>query len=672
MKHTTALQSTPQDPSEDETPNRLDVLSDQYGVTLPKFSRSFASEEAPVSNSVSQSLTDKEREQNLTAIRNLHKVEIEDAKRYSNYEGFVKGRRKLKQRKASDPWFAINDALRRAVTMGDDAEADRLQKLVEQVGGPPNGIVLASGKPYATFDEVFDIPESPERIEMQIKRERAKKNRAVWEQSMKRREESEKRMEEEWGDPYESPEMQKKKERSMRFLYAKLEERRKKEAEKLKKMSAEVKAQGYGTSSSGSTEVEGDTPLDRALAAAKRAAKEAKAKREGKAIDASVSSSSTDTSEMDSETKEAASTNPNRIPGDEDIAKGEIGSEVVVEEFSEMSTNGLRVKVSSSYNPAQSDAAMRKHCFSYTVTITNESDTDIIQLVSRRFEIQTIGSKTKDIVQGAGVTGKTPILKPGETFEYTSTAPLNVRPIGTTSIAARMNGSYSFVILGRDEKPISETPISAQLGTFHFIFPEDQRVKPVEDSSASVESSKEVTKTATPAAATSSSTDMSPTLPGDEDIKNGVVPEFKDSSDTVTEGVRVTVTSEYRDERSNLQQNKLCFAYNVRITNESVGNTVQLVSRRFEIQTVGSANKDVVQGPGVTGRQPLLKPGESFEYTSTAPLNVKMMDSTPVAARMSGDYAFVILNEDGSPLSSTPLKAELAPFHFVIPSDKKL
>ena len=80
----------------------------------------------------------------------------------------------------------------------------------------------------------------------------------------------------------------------------------------------------------------------------------------------------------------------------------------------------------------------------------------------------------------------------------------------------------------------------------------------------------------------------------------------------------------------------------------------------------------MVQGPGVTGRQPLLKPGESFEYTSTAPLNVKMMDSTPVAARMSGDYAFVILNEDGSPLSSTPLKAELAPFHFVIPSDKKL
>ena len=122
-------------------------------------------------------------------------------------------------------------------------------------------------------------------------------------------------------------------------------------------------------------------------------------------------------------------------------------------------------------------------------------------------------------------------------------------------------------------------------------------------------------------------------------------------------------------DRSNVEQNKLCFAYNVRITNESVGNTVQLVSRRFEIQTIGSKNKDVVQGPGVTGRQPILKPGESFEYTSTAPLNVNLMENVPIAARMAGDYSFVVLNEDGSPLSSTPLKAKLEPFHFIVPEE---
>jgi uncharacterized protein affecting Mg2+/Co2+ transport len=96
---------------------------------------------------------------------------------------------------------------------------------------------------------------------------------------------------------------------------------------------------------------------------------------------------------------------------------------------------------------------------------------------------------------------------------------------------------------------------------------------------------------------------------------------------------------------------------------------IQLVSRRFEIQTIGATNKDVVQGPGVTGRQPVLKPGESFEYTSTAPLSVRpMLDKTRVVARMSGEYNFVQLAEDGkSPLSSTPMKAELGPFHFILP-----
>merc|ERR1719261_579699 len=86
-----------------------------------------------------------------------------------------------------------------------------------------------------------------------------------------------------------------------------------------------------------------------------------------------------------------------------------------------------------------------------------------------------------------------------------------------------------------------------------------------------------------------------------------------DSSDTLTSDVRVVVTSTYRPERSDAKLDKHCFAYNVRITNESPNQNIQLVSRRFEIQTIGSETKDVVQGPGVTGRQPTLKPGESFE-----------------------------------------------------------
>ena len=144
---------------------------------------------------------------------------------------------------------------------------------------------------------------------------------------------------------------------------------------------------------------------------------------------------------------------------------------------------------------------------------------------------------------------------------------------------------------------------------------------------------------------------------------------LNDSSEAVTDAVRVHVTSSYRPERSDASLDKHCFAYNIRITNES-NNAVQLVSRRFEIQTIGSANKDIVQGPGVTGRQPILKPGESFEYTSTAPLSVKpMLEKTPVVARMQGEYSFVQLADDAStPLSSTPMKAKLSMFHFILPA----
>ena len=93
----------------------------------------FDDEDAPIDDNVQQPLSASQRKDNLNEIRNLQNVEIEDAKRYSNYEGFVNGRKKLKERKAKDPWFRINDALRKAVVMGNDAETERLKKLWAQV-----------------------------------------------------------------------------------------------------------------------------------------------------------------------------------------------------------------------------------------------------------------------------------------------------------------------------------------------------------------------------------------------------------------------------------------------------------------------------------------------------------------------------------------------------------
>merc|ERR1712165_602070 len=178
-------------------------------------------------------------------------------------------------------------------------------------------------------------------------------------------------------------------------------------------------------------------------------------------------------------------------------------------------------------------------------------------------------------------------------------------------------------------------------------------------------------KSATAPAASPSSAPPASTLPGDSDMTSGNVAtsSVSDSSNIVTDNVRVQVSSTYRPERSDSNLNKHCFAYNVRITNESPKQNIQLVSRRFEIQTVGSSTKDVVQGPGVTGRQPILKPGESFEYTSTAPLSVKpMLDKTAVVARMEGEYNFVMLgDESNTPISSNPLQAKMGVFHFILP-----
>ncbi len=232
---------------------------------------------------------------------------------------------------------------------------------------------------------------------------------------------------------------------------------------------------------------------------------------------------------------------------------------------------------------------------------------------------------------------------------------------------------------------------TAELGTFHFIFPEEQRVTPftpsddddeeededdVEAPAQSVGSAFTKGSEKAPSAKTETAASSTPspsptsTLPGDPDMISGQISiKLNDSSDVVSDGVRVGVTSSYRPERSDAGQDKHCFAYNIRITNESE-KSIQLVSRRFEIQTIGSQNKDVVQGPGVTGRQPILKPGESFEYTSTAPLSVKpMLDQTPVVARMQGEYNFVVLSDDGTtPISSNPLQAKLGSFHFILPA----
>ena len=120
----------------------------------------------------------------------------------------------------------------------------------------------------------------------------------------------------------------------------------------------------------------------------------------------------------------------------------------------------------------------------------------------------------------------------------------------------------------------------------------------------------------------------------------------------MTRGIRVQVQSFYDEERSSPPENYYFFAYRVRISNEGE-ESAQLVSREWII-TDGNGDTQRVQGPGVVGEQPVLAPGEAFEYTSFCPL------TTPVGS-MHGSYLMSLANGER-------FQAEIAVFSLSVPN----
>lgn len=120
------------------------------------------------------------------------------------------------------------------------------------------------------------------------------------------------------------------------------------------------------------------------------------------------------------------------------------------------------------------------------------------------------------------------------------------------------------------------------------------------------------------------------------------------ASEAETRGVRVSVESEFVEERSKPDQQVWLYAYHVHIANES-SETVQLVSRHWVI-TSGTGVVEEVRGPGVVGKQPVLAPGEAFEYSSFCSLR------TPFGI-MHGSYEMT--TELGERFD-----AEIAPFQL--------
>ncbi|MBY0339413.1 MAG: Co2+/Mg2+ efflux protein ApaG [Acetobacteraceae bacterium] len=85
-----------------------------------------------------------------------------------------------------------------------------------------------------------------------------------------------------------------------------------------------------------------------------------------------------------------------------------------------------------------------------------------------------------------------------------------------------------------------------------------------------------------------------------------------------TRDIRVTVRAFYLEDQSDTDAGRFVWAYKVEIANLG-RSTVQLLSRTWLI-TDGQGRTQRVHGEGVVGEQPVLEPGESFEYTSGTPL----------------------------------------------------
>jgi ApaG protein len=97
----------------------------------------------------------------------------------------------------------------------------------------------------------------------------------------------------------------------------------------------------------------------------------------------------------------------------------------------------------------------------------------------------------------------------------------------------------------------------------------------------------------------------------------------------VTHDIEVAVEPFYLDEQSEPSDNHYVWGYRIVIVNHSSA-TVRLVSRYWHITDENGAVEEV-SGPGVVGEQPVLMPGDSYQYSSGCPL------TTPSGV-MSGHY----------------------------------
>ncbi len=116
---------------------------------------------------------------------------------------------------------------------------------------------------------------------------------------------------------------------------------------------------------------------------------------------------------------------------------------------SDCETHGIRVSVAPRYVPNANEQRAGRYVFEYRVEIVNNG-TERVRLRSRRWSIVDADGERHE-VQGMGVVGHSPVLGPGERFEYASFTPLQT-PWGTMEgsyVMQREDGSTFDVAIGR-------------------------------------------------------------------------------------------------------------------------------------------------------------------------------------------------------------------------------
>jgi ApaG protein len=120
----------------------------------------------------------------------------------------------------------------------------------------------------------------------------------------------------------------------------------------------------------------------------------------------------------------------------------------------------------------------------------------------------------------------------------------------------------------------------------------------------------------------------------------------------ISEGVQVSVDTFYQPDYSNPLQSEFMFAYRITLENHN-SFPIKLHRRNWQIFDSNGTHREV-EGEGVVGVQPLLKPGESYQYVSGCNLRTEM-------GKMKGTYQMENLN------SKQMFEVDIPAFEMIVP-----